>query len=71
MSNISAHLPSQIAALARSFGAATMLIAAPASAQQPSGQELKSPAQFMSITNSAERSRAIFDEVGKIITHPR
>jgi hypothetical protein len=71
MSNNSAHLPSQIVAFARTVGAAAMLVASPASAQQSSGQELKSPAQFMSITNEAERSRAIFDEVGKILTHPR
>ena len=68
MSNIFAHLPSQIAAL---FGAAALLIASPASAQQPSRQELKGPDQFMSITNAAERSKAIFEEVGKVLTHPR
>jgi hypothetical protein len=71
MRSISAHLPSQIVALASSFGAAAILIASQASAQEPSRQELKTPAQFMSITNTAERSRAIFDEIGRVLTHPR
>jgi hypothetical protein len=71
MSNIFAHLPSRISALARSFGAAAILIASPVIAQQSTMQELKSPAQFMSMANTAERSRAIFDEIGKFLTHPR
>src|SRR3954447_1432101 len=32
---------------------------------------LKTPAEFQSIANPAERSRAIFAEVGKVLTHPR
>lgn len=39
----------------------------PASASQA----LKAPAEFQSIANSAERSRAIFSEIAKVITHPR
>jgi hypothetical protein len=68
MSKIPAHLPPRIAAL---LGAAAMLISSSANAQNSSRHELKSPDQFMSITNPAERSRAIFEEVGKVLTHPR
>src|SRR6201994_3099741 len=32
---------------------------------------LKPPSEFQSIANPAERSRAIFAEVGKVLTHPR
>jgi hypothetical protein len=43
-----------------------------ASADQPDGhQALKSPSEFASITNRTERSRAIFGEIGKLVTHPR
>jgi hypothetical protein len=41
--------------------------AEPASANQT----LKTPAEFQSIANAADRSRAIFLEVAKVITHPR
>jgi hypothetical protein len=34
-------------------------------------QTLKAPAEFQSIANTADRSRAIFSEVAKVITHPR
>jgi hypothetical protein len=43
-----------------------------AGADQPSSsQALKSPSEFMSIPNSRERSRAIFGEIGKLLTNPR
>jgi hypothetical protein len=34
-------------------------------------QNLKSPAEFESIADKAIRSRAMFDEIGKLLTHPR
>jgi hypothetical protein len=34
-------------------------------------QTLKSPSEFASIENRTERSRAIFREIGKLVTHPR
>jgi hypothetical protein len=34
-------------------------------------QNLKSPSEFESIGNQADRSRAIFTEIGKILTNPR
>ena len=34
-------------------------------------QTLKAPAEFQSIADPADRSRAIFLEVAKVITHPR
>jgi hypothetical protein len=37
----------------------------------PASQPLKPPSEFQSIANQAERSRAIFAEVGKVLTHPR
>ena len=40
-------------------------------AQAPARQELQSPAAFQSIADRAERSRAMFAEIGKLITHPR
>jgi len=36
-----------------------------------SGQELRSPSAFDNIGDSVERSRAIFVELGKVLTHPR
>jgi len=41
------------------------------SAQMPAGQELQSPSAFQSIGDRAQRSRAIFAEIGKVLTHPR
>jgi hypothetical protein len=40
-------------------------------AQAPTGQELQSPAAFQTIQDRAERSRALFAELGKVLTHPR
>jgi hypothetical protein len=37
----------------------------------PSSEDLRSPADFLSILDAAERSRAIFGEIGKLLTHPR
>jgi hypothetical protein len=42
-----------------------------ASAQTPAGQELQSPSAFQSIDDRAQRSRTIFAELGKVLTHPR
>src|SRR3954469_9410504 len=44
-------------------------IACSAALAQPA--PLKAPSEFQSIANSAERSRAIFTEVGRVLTHPR
>jgi mono/diheme cytochrome c family protein len=41
------------------------------SAQMSAGQELQSPSAFQSIGDRAQRSRAIFAEIGKVLTHPR
>lgn len=40
-------------------------------AQTPAQQQLQPPSAFQSIGNPAERSRAIFGELGKVLTHPR
>src|ERR1700754_4648671 len=62
----------RIARLAPSVVAATMLLASPAHPDQlSSDRTLKSPTDFTSIANPAERSRMIFNEIGKVLTHPR
>jgi hypothetical protein len=42
-----------------------------ATAQTPGPPELKSPSTFQSISDRAQRSRAVFTELGKVLTHPR
>lgn len=49
------------------FAAAAACIAQAAHAQQP----LQEPSGFDGIADRAERSRAIFSELGKVLTHPR
>jgi hypothetical protein len=52
------------------FGAIGLLgtaIVAPVAAQQ----SLQPPSAFQSIADRAQRSRAIFAEIGKVLTHPR
>jgi hypothetical protein len=34
-------------------------------------QNLKNPSEFLAISDVAERSQAIFGEIGKVLTHPR
>ena len=43
----------------------------PPSATVPAAQPLKSPAEFEAIGDKAERSRAMFTEIAKVLTHPR
>jgi hypothetical protein len=52
--------------------AAFVLFSTFAEADQPhAGQSLKSPSEFMTISIPRERSRAIFTEIGKLLTNPR
>ena len=37
----------------------------------PLNRDLRPPSSFSSITNQAERSRALFGEIAKVLTHPR
>ena len=54
------------------LAAAALLASTLANADQPSTrQTLKSPSDFASISNQAERSRAIFGEIGKLLANPR
>jgi hypothetical protein len=46
-------------------------IAYSAAFAQPAPVSLKSPSEFQSIADQAERSRVIFAELGKVLTHPR
>jgi hypothetical protein len=59
--------------LIASISAATVLSAAFAVAEPKSAvhQSLKDPSEFESIGDQADRSRAIFAEIGKLLTHPR
>src|SRR5438045_6624441 len=50
--------------------AITVAIAQPPPSRVGS-QSLKTPAEFQSIADRAERSRAIFAEIGTVLTHPR
>ena len=42
-----------------------------AAAQTPAPHELQPPSAFQGIGDRAQRSRAIFNELGKVLTHPR
>jgi len=68
MNRFPVHSRFQIAAL---IGAAVFLISSPMAAQEPLRRNLKTPEQFKAITDTSERSRAIFEEIGKVLTHPR
>ena len=44
---------------------------AAAPAQTPAAPDLRPPSAFDNIADSPQRSRAIFTEIGKVLTHPR
>jgi hypothetical protein len=53
---------------------ATVAVSAASAQTEPkpvANQTLKSPSEFTSIGNQDDRSRAIFTEIGKLLTHPR
>ena len=50
---------------------AAVAFSRPTSADPLPASPLKNPAEFSSISNPAERSRAIFNEIGKVLTNPR
>jgi hypothetical protein len=50
---------------------AAMALVVQANAAEPSATKLKSLSDFSSISNASERSRALFAEIGKLLTHPR
>jgi hypothetical protein len=58
---------SAVVSLLLILSVALFVFAAPARADQT----LKSPSEFASISNQVERSRAIFQEIGKLIENPR
>jgi hypothetical protein len=61
---------SQSSALILATTCAAAIACSAAFAQAPSAP-LKPASEFQSIADPAERSRAIFAEVGKVLTHPR
>src|SRR6476620_9278392 len=50
---------------------AAVLFAFVAVAVQARADDLRSPADFASIANPAERARALFTEAGRVLQHPR
>ena len=56
---------------ALSLFALVAVLQVPAPAQAQARQELRPPSAFNNIGDSAERSRAIFAEIGNVLTHPR
>ena len=52
------------------IGACAVAVSA-AFAQTAPPASLKTPSEFQSIADQRERSRAIFAEIGKVLTHPR
>jgi hypothetical protein len=62
----------RLGAAGKLAAAALLLSTTCAIADQPdSSHTLKDPSAFASIANKTERSRAIFGEIGKVLTHPR
>jgi len=55
------------------LAAALLLLSPVLAAADPSDSDrtLKSPSEFASIANKTERSKAMFREIGKLVTHPR
>jgi hypothetical protein len=65
-------MPTRSSALILITGCAVAIALSAALAQSPpASQPLKPPSEFQSIADQAERSRAIFAEIGKVLTHPR
>jgi hypothetical protein len=61
-------MPPRSSTLLLATACATALACAAAFAQTA---PLKLPSEFQSVADPAERSRAIFAEIGKVLTHPR
>jgi hypothetical protein len=62
-------MPARSTILKLALGCAAAAALSSASAQ--TAPPLKPPSEFQSIADKPERSRAIFAEVGKVLTHPR
>lgn len=52
-------------------GLFSIALSSQGAAQDLTGQQLRPPAAFDGIADRTERSRAIFAEIGKVLTHPR
>src|SRR3954462_4932764 len=65
-------MPFRSAALASISGSVAAIALSAAVAQTtPPAQPLKTPAEFAGVADRAERSRALFTEIGRVLTHPR
>jgi hypothetical protein len=60
-----------IVSMGCSVAAALSAVFAETEPKSVAHQSLKSPSEFESIADQAERSRAIFTEIGKVLTYPR
>jgi hypothetical protein len=60
-----------LVSIACSATAALSVVFAEAETKSVAHQSLKSSSEFESIADKAERSRTIFAEIGKVLTHPR
>lgn len=61
----------QIAGIALAVGAITLAIGLGRGTAETNSRELKNVAEFQSISDETERSRALFTEAAKVITDPR
>lgn len=66
-----AALATLIAASAFGCASGTEKSATPPPLREVASNELRSPADFAGITDDAARSRALFAELGRVLTHPR
>jgi hypothetical protein len=65
-------MPARAIVLTALLACAAFAASLPALSQSSSGaQRLKTAAEFDSITDKASRSRAMFIELGRVLTHPR
>ena len=72
MAKASASFSSKLMTAAMMAFAVAALAPLSATAESPSANGgLRNPADFRSIPDTAERARAIFIEIGKLLTHPR
>ena len=69
---MTAHLQTRLLQLAlRAALAAALLLLSSAMVVADPSDTLKDPSAFASIANKTERSRTIFQEIGKVVMHPR
>lgn len=66
-----AHLVAAMAGAGLLLAGTALTLAQSASQAQPGGAPLRPVASFAAIANDRDRSVALFNEMGKVLTHPR